>query len=147
MDDVVERIYREDDESEEPRLPEYLIVVSESKEPHAWTQPSGAPGFVEWRIFDSLGMTADGRLVFDAASIDRRDVYSYDEASPVAEGSVKWDGCANFSAGELEGVQGGVSRLACLVHVCSGEQLATFGRALVRAYELSLEAVGGGLDD
>ncbi len=52
-------------------------------------------------------------------------VYAPLDADPYVDGSVKWDGCANYSVG-TEG---------CMMHACERDHIAKLGRVLVAIYD------------
>ena len=56
-------------------------------------------------------------------------VESLDEAEVFAEGSVKWDGCANFTIGEPD---------EC-IHTCDREGLIKIGTLLARVHDIAAE--------
>ena len=54
-----------------------------------------------------------------------------DEAEVFAHGSMKWDGCADFTIGEPD----------CALHTCDREPLVNIGVALARVWDLAFQLV------
>ncbi len=62
------------------------------------------------------------------SSIDR--TFDWTKARAEASGSVKWDGCVNYSIGLVDG---------CLAHACGPGEITAVAAALVRGVEIAYE--------
>lgn len=110
--------------------PEWTVVLTDEVK-HAWTQhESGLPGFVEWTIHEVQATEDDGTILYSRVGASASGDYVADlaEAECEARGTVKWDGCADWSA--------------VAVHFCSHDDTQSFAAALLRAYEMACEWMG-----
>ncbi len=57
------------------------------------------------------------------------------------KGSVKWDGCSNYSFGPCA-----EDEHSCLMHFCEPQHALDIGKALVHAYEMSRDLLGDKAD-
>jgi hypothetical protein len=124
---------REETLRDETGFPTYTVRVWDP--PEAWRTTEGAPGFVEWAVYEVQGtQEPDVSVYWRKGAVSNVDpTRNVEDAEHEARGSVKWDGCCNFEVGSP----------GCLAHVCDIADLTAFTDAIRRAYVLSCELLGG----
>jgi hypothetical protein len=102
----------------------FVIVADPQKYSHA----------VCYKVYEVVGEHQDGSFVFhkEEGDIHPNVVQTIEDATPYLDGSVKWDGCSNWTVGYND------SR-AYLMHFCSREQLENLGKVMARCWDLTRE--------
>lgn len=87
--------------------------------------------YVDFNIYEISGFSEDGAPLYNNEPI----MFSknIEDAAIFANGSVRWDGCSNWSIGE-EGV---------MVHSCDKEHLLNIGKVLAACWDWASELLLG----
>jgi hypothetical protein len=86
----------------------------------------GGPYWIEFKVYTLCTINANGYgYQRDGSHFSPDVVDTLDEAEVFLRGSVKWDGCANFTFEEA----------SAMLHTCGREDMATIGKLLVRVHD------------
>lgn len=108
---------------------DYCYTVRVTTCATAWhQQETGAPGWLDFSIYQRMYGVTGGDVGY--ADADCQPTSEITAAFPIAQGSVKWDGCVNWE-----------SNPGCMVHSCGLSDVESFGRALALAYQTCTEAI------
>jgi hypothetical protein len=117
----------------------FTVVIddrrSDEATDHAWRQQdNGKPGFLRWRVFKIENYDEkDHPCYWRKGSDGNFDTVTDPEGAEwQAEGTVKWDGCCNWTTPEHVNV-----------HACGPEELRAFLEAIQRGYALAAEHSDG----
>lgn len=114
-------------------FPQVAIVVKTSDD--GWLTTEGKPGFVEFVVVEVIATEMDGTPLYekpDVVNPMNDPTTDIAEANEFASGSVKWDGCMNWST----------NTETVLHHHCTSKGLATTLDAVKRAYAIACEMMG-----
>lgn len=104
-----------------------------------WRQDNGLAGWAEFAAWAVVGLEAGDSLLFQSKHDGQAAGVTTDreQGVRVVYGSVKWDGCANFTVDESEDVGFGV-----VLHACNSDHVRALCEALQAGYEMAAEIVG-----
>lgn len=125
--------HRVDEILERDGLPVYHVVVDWPEKP--WLQTNGKPVSVEFSVYAAISRLDDGRVLYERRGWQSSDDMTTDlaDANRVVEGTVKWDGCANYAIGQFDNE----NRLAVMQHACDPNGIEDLFRAVRRGYEIA----------
>lgn len=101
----------------------------------AWRQEDGRPGYVDFVVCEVVATEMDGTACYNKpgwVSSMEYSTHEIDEADWFARGSVKWDGCVNWSTNDAD----------CMHHHCDANGLHLSLAAIERAYAKACEILG-----
>jgi hypothetical protein len=111
-------------------FPQFLVAVDPIPPMFVRTDDTETKSYVaDFTIYPVAGVEDDGTILYEIqggmTSMDLTHDLAY--AETIARGSVKWDGCANFTV-DTPGV---------MLHVCNRDGMTFIGQALLLAYDIA----------